>query len=1031
MIYRYSLSFLILVLSLSVTNSNAAPNFSGVFLNENVEALLSGVEALLSGKGKNNVLDGGVRGVVKEVGSDEPLIGANVVVKGTLKGVATDVDGAFLIRGIEAGFQTLVVSYLGFQAKEIDVEIVDGQIIELEVVLEWEGVEGDEVTITAQARGQVAAINQQLQSNTISNIVSGDRIKELPDVNAAESIGRLPGVSIQRSGGEATKVAIRGLSPKYNAVTVNGVRLPSTDANDRSVDLSLISSNMLDGIEVKKANTPDMDADALGGSIDLRLREAPEDPTFNVSAQGGYNQVQDYYGNYRFSIGGSSRFLNNKLGVIASVNTDEYDRTADKFSAGYILTSRTTEDGGLEFLTTPNSVNLREDAVVRGRFGGSMFLDYKLSNTGKITANGFFTELNNEGAFRINDMNGGANRHYYQVDLFKDKTSIYTGSLGFEQDFGFVVVDGSVSGTRSRSESPNNLQWQFSREGGAFVFPSDRFDPTVADTLSPDFILQGATNDSSLTSLSQFFIFENEREENTYSAQLNLEFPFQINESILGTIKTGTKFRWLDRFNDQNQYGRGGLQYGGSRSVLKCATDLMTTINADSIMSVEREENIPISYVLDSQYTRSNFLDGEYNLGFIPRDDVLRDLAAAAQSDECGFPLLREYSIGSIGSDYDGVERYQAGYVMAEINFGNKITFIPGFRYEREYSKYNGQSFIQQTSGLVEAPPQELTPLTVKRNHSFFLPMVHLQYEPVDWIKIRLARTETLTRPDFIQYAPNTQLTNMRQNYQAANTLLKPAVSTNYDASISFYENKLGLLTVSGFHKNIEDLIYYRQFNISPDFLALGVTPPAGANIPESWYSTSPSGGTFWNSPFESKYTGIEIDWQTSFWYLPSFLKGLVFSANLTLIDSETDYLRYEIVDSDSVKTLRPRTYFQTIKDTTFTDRIQDQPGTIANVTIGYDYKGFSIKLSGLYQSDITISVNAQQTVQSTYTGDYFRLDLTARQKLIEGLEVFLNLNNLNSRADRSFEARPNNNDRPTYTEYYGFTGDVGFRYNF
>jgi len=140
--------------------------------------------------------------------------------------------------------------------------------------LTGQAILGDEVIVTAQARGQNAAITQQLNSNTISNIVASDRIKELPDASAAESIGRLPGVSIDRYNGEATGIAIRGLAPKYNTVTVNGVTLPATDRENRSVDLSLISSNLLDGIEVKKANTPDMDADALGGTIDLRFKRS-------------------------------------------------------------------------------------------------------------------------------------------------------------------------------------------------------------------------------------------------------------------------------------------------------------------------------------------------------------------------------------------------------------------------------------------------------------------------------------------------------------------------------------------------------------------------------------------------------------------------------------------------------------------------------------------------------------------------------------------------------------------------------------
>lgn len=232
-----------------------------------------------------------VVGKVTEKGSGEALIGANLIFEGTSIGAVADLSGSFVINGAPLGRRNLVVSYIGYKSTEVEVNLTSGQVFTLNVELEWQGVVGQDVIVTAQARGQLSAINQQRTSNTISNIVSSDRIQEIPDVNAAESVGRLPGISIQRSGGEANRIAIRGLSPKYNTVTVNGVRVPSTGDNDRSVDLSLVSSNMLDGIEVTKALTPDKDADALGGSVDLRLRNAPDKMLVDMQMQGGYTAL--------------------------------------------------------------------------------------------------------------------------------------------------------------------------------------------------------------------------------------------------------------------------------------------------------------------------------------------------------------------------------------------------------------------------------------------------------------------------------------------------------------------------------------------------------------------------------------------------------------------------------------------------------------------------------------------------------------------------------------------------------------------
>ena len=166
--------------------------------------------------------------------------------------------------------------------------------MEVNVELEYVAVETGEVTITAQAEGQIEAINKQLSSNTITNVVSSDRIQEIPDVNVAESVGRLPGISIVRSGGEGQKVTIRGLSPKYNVMMVNGVRMESTDRDDRSVDLNMIAPNILSGIEVTKALTADMDADAVGGTVNLIIGKAREGFYKNFSMQGGYASLANH-----------------------------------------------------------------------------------------------------------------------------------------------------------------------------------------------------------------------------------------------------------------------------------------------------------------------------------------------------------------------------------------------------------------------------------------------------------------------------------------------------------------------------------------------------------------------------------------------------------------------------------------------------------------------------------------------------------------------------------------------------------------
>ena len=168
-----------------------------------------------------------------------------------------------------------------------------------------------------QARGQMAAVLGQVSSNKIVNIISSEKMQELPDANAAESIGRLPGISLQRSSGEANKVVIRGVGPAQNNVTIGGVKMASTNAGDRSADLGLIQGEMLSSVEVSKTLRADMDASAIGGTVDLQIATALEEPTFNAMSEVAYNDLLSTIGDTKTSVGGSIRFLKKKFGIKA------------------------------------------------------------------------------------------------------------------------------------------------------------------------------------------------------------------------------------------------------------------------------------------------------------------------------------------------------------------------------------------------------------------------------------------------------------------------------------------------------------------------------------------------------------------------------------------------------------------------------------------------------------------------------------------------------------------------------------------
>ena len=987
-------------------------------------ALAALVAALAAPASAATPFAGRIVGTVTDAATGETLIGASARIAGTSIGASADVNGRFTIPNAPSGSQSLVVSYVGYVSDTLAVVVPDGGTVEVEVALNFLTLEG--VTVTAQVAGQLSAINEQFRSATVGNVVSSDRIQELPDNNAAESIGRLPGVAIQRSGGEANRVAIRGLSPKYNTVTVNGVRLPSTGEGDRSVDLSLVSSNVLGGIEVRKAITPDMDGDAVGGSVDLRLRNAPSGLSVDLLGQGGYTGLQDAYGNYKVVGTVSNRFWGDRVGLIATLNTDSYDRSADKVSVGYGQSSD-AETG--ESIAYVNSINTREETVTRGRSGGSLLLDYTVP-LGRVTANAFYNELRSDGFYRL--QGATENNLNYSVQDVGGTVSVLTSALGIEQDFGAIRYDVTGSLTRSRADNPGSTGFTFTDDGTGFTLGQSGLFGVPALEFGP--LLRV---DSTIT-LSQVYVDDTRLDDNQTALQLNVQAPFRLTSWLGGHIKTGGKLRWLDRTFDNNRRARGNLQYPDA-DLFQCLEESVPGL-AESFA----EGSLPITDVL-SDYQRESFLDGDFGFGLVPDFDMLMTVLNGLESERCspnpaGTP--EEYAneifpdqLDSAGRDYDGVERYAAGYIMGRFEIGRYATLIPGVRYESDYARYNGQVFREVTGATPGAPPSAFDPITEERENGFWLPMVHLDLRPTDWASLRLARTETITRPDFSQYAPIASIDVFNFQITAANTDIRPAQAVNYDASLQVVDGTLGLVGVSGFYKEVDDLIFAVRYpSVLPDQLPPGLLE--GTNIPEEWYtgSANPRLQTFANNPEPVTFYGYELEWQTNFSYLPGALRGLVLNLNYTRSFSEATYA-YVIRNVERTCQGRLCTDVVTFRDSSRTGRMPDQAAHIANVTLGYDFKGFSTRVSYLFQSNTAAYVDPQNPLFDTFVGDYSRFDLSMRQQLPRGLELFANFNNLNNRPDQTYTnqntAAPDysfSQNSLSYRELYGFTMDIGAR---
>lgn len=964
---------------------------------------------------------GSISGKVIDKASGDELPFANIQLKGTSFASSTDIDGIFTIYQVPAGDYELSTTYIGYKEISVPVAVVAGTAVEVEVELEYAGVESEVVVVTAQAMGQMGAINEQLNSNTIKNVVSADRIKDVPDVNAAESVSRLPGMSLVRSGGEGQKVAVRGISPQYNVMMVNGVRMQSTDRNNRSVDLNMIAPNILSGIEVTKALTADMDADAVGGTVNLKIGKARDGLNGNFSLQGGYGSIARNYDNYRATGFVSNRFLDNKFGVQLSGFLDNFNRSSDAVNVGYRLNEEDVLVDGFIPIDLA-SVTLSDRVSQRQRTGGSLVFDYQLGN-GSIIFNNFISNLDQYEVLQRNGISVIGQQWTGIMEESESQNTQYSNALQGEFDFGFFDMDFSVSNSVTNQMRPHHLEMQFqmAQNRAGYSTPSIE-DPTRAtwnELIAAAQVIDGPSD----RRISRFETLRRDVATTSQEAALNFNVPFTFTKNISGKLKLGAKYIRTIRDNDEQMNFTDPDRNPFGEAFLTLAKDELWTDHG--FEDIDRNLGIRAFLFEDENYDiGNNFLNGEAGIddlwfkGSLENANYYKELAEGANqpAEDGSGPYYHDSPQESTQYDYRYQRDLAAFYASAEINFGKYVTFFPGIRYEEFGFDYTAFNTLRWGQYFLEFDSEEISDDATQGANWF--PQLQLRVKPTDWLDIRFASTKSIIYPDYRAVSPFIFANNFSgPSVNLGNPTLQPALSQNYDIYLSIFKNKLGLITAGFFYKEIDNLVVASSFRTKDSESInnrLELSPTAQTTV-----------STWINLEETSQVRGVELDWQTNFWYLPGFLKGLVLSINYTKIASNTAYPFQTSVKQGTgpfAKTI--------FVDSTRTGRMPEQPDDIFNFTLGYDIGGFSARLTYVYTNNILVGINRTYDELDTYTAAYPRWDFTAYQKLpfLKGGQLYLNVNNITNTPDRAFTSVL---QKLSALQYYGTTVDLGFRYSF
>ena len=785
---------------------------------------------------------GDVTGRITDAGTGGYLPGANVILEGTAYGTASGRTGEYRIMNVPPDSYTLNVTYIGYEdfSAGITVSVED---VTQDVQLQATYLELGEVVVQGLRQGQVKALNQQKTAANIINVVAREQMERFPDLNIAEVLQRIPSVSITRDQGEGRFVSLRGTESRLTAVSVNGERIASPESKDRFVTLDVISANQLASIEVTKALTPDMDGDAIGGSVNLVTRSALDydKRVLKVSGGSGYSQLMGtalFQGDFTFA----DRFGANKnIGLTLSGNYYNYPRGSDNNEMKW---GGRKDTSGAEIDWALRDLQFRHYTVKRERFGFTSNLDWRLSDDHQLYARVMFNrrdDLEQRRRLRIRPDKGAYvdRTHILEAALERElkdrleRENIYNIVGGGQHHFGSFDLDYTLSYSYADQSKPEETDPAFELDEDADL-TLDLSDPDLP-TYEITNLASGYEHDAANWVLDEIVYEDKGNTESELGGAINLKYPFAFG-GYTGEAKVGGKVRMKGRERDNTtwEYGWEGVD----------------DITMDQFVVAGEDYEI--------------FGGNPYRVGPSADSKKMRDWFKAHRdvAGELEGEINRE---DSDAENYQATENIFAGYGMTTLNL-DKLMVLAGVRVEMTTIDYTGNDVLFDIDGDYVST----TEISSDDSYSHFLPMIHLRYQLTPQTNIRAALTSGLSRPNYYHLVPYKIILAEDEEMVIGNPDLVPTTAYNFDLLAEHYLPGIGIVSGGFFYKALSDIIYTGYHD------QVG-GPYAGYEVEQMVNGETAS------------LLGFEINWQQELAFLPGPLSGLGIYANYTYTTSEAD----------------------------------------------------------------------------------------------------------------------------------------------
>jgi TonB-dependent receptor len=939
-----------------------------------------------------------ITGTVINAATGRTLEGARVGIRGTDRETTTDNLGTYRLGALPPGAVVLTVAYTGLDPVEFPLNVAAGATLRQDAKLTAAIYKMGEFVVAGEREGNAQAVTLQRLSPGVRSIVSADAFGDLAG-NPADLLVRLPGVEGESVDGDIRYVRIRGMSQNLSSITINGNRAADAGSagNTREFQFEQNNADAIERMEVVKSPTPDMDGDSIGGSVNLVTKSAfDSSPERRIRAALGTiwrpfdPREKDWPEPRSYSLSYSEVF-GGRLGVA--------------INAGYRTFTSLLDQSSLSHQQLPNgstgpaytySVGFQDARIARTRWALNLRLDYKLTDRVRVYLNGALnasaehktdylaTWATNQSIATVG-ANGALGGTGGIVPGFTDRLTVVRGvtastvtlrpqylnkmndsnnlQLGAVHRYDSLDLDYDVYKSFSETDYPGTREISFTARGIGFTIDraDDPYFPYLVQTEGPDV--------RRIESYTSNVYNNNQRngQDRYRGAAANLTKRFTAPVPFF--VKTGLRLREQERMLRNTSY-RGS--YVGPDGVQ--GPNPATGINDDNL--AQFGSGFPLPPTRLKRYPNLPYAQfpGEGRQGIdqifasspqLFREDIVQNITTRANGNQ------------------DFEERITAGYLMGQVQLG-KLSILGGVRIEKTETEGEGalvtitpEERARRAAWVGPVTDAELRRRTLEeysrraRNRGSYrdvLPGLHFKYAPTRNLVARLSYSKNIGRPGIGELVPRTTVDDNDRDITATNPSLRPQIADNYDASVEYYLEPAGVISVGVFQKDISQFIYSAGGN----FVGNGADNGFGGNYAGYELFTSYNGGN-------ARVKGIEVNYNQQLTFLRGPLSGLGVHATYTRMRSTGQY------SNGGVLTTTP-----------------EVPGFnpfIANAGISYIRGRATVRLQYNYTGRFLRSYNANES-RRQYNVARRTVDLRTRFNLSRRADVYLDVANIFNEPD-------------------------------